>query len=429
MKVKEKHLDDDFVQLNVTATADEVNRAFDRVEQAFARNLNIAPDPNKTAGQAIAEKLGINNVDSVIEPQVLDDLAPFAIDARNLFPASKPETSAQGQLKRDNAISFTVRFKEKQHYELSSYDPVDITVPRFAFDDDLIDQQINQMLEQYPEFVDDDPHPVRENDDVYISLQASLDGEKIDNLCTDGRTLSLGKGYMPEDFEKNLIGMEVGEEKSFTFEGPNLNTPNMDTATYECTVKIIKIQKQVTPELTDEWVQRTIPYFKDVEDLRQNIGNSVQKQSREQYDTQVANVAQAQLSERLVGSIPDEAYELTAKSIDNTLRQQLSQQGKDFDEFVEEQGGEQQYNIGIMMQARTTLRCDYALDALYDHAGLSITDEDILAACRDLNPYNPMQFRKQMESTGRGFAIREVAQRYAASKYLVEHANITYSDD
>ena len=150
---------------------------------------------------------------------------------------------------------------------------------------------------------------------------------------------------------------------------------------------------------------------------------------RHQYDLQVESVAQAELAERFQGSISNEAYELTARNIDQTFRAQIAQTGENFDEFVKQQGGEQNYNIGLMMQARQTLRADYALDALFEHEKLTVTDVDVLDACREMNPQNPAAVRRDMEQSGRGFALREVAQRYAASKYLVEHAKITVRKD
>lgn len=171
-----------------------------------------------------------------------------------------------------------------------------------------------------------------------------------------------------------------------------------------------------------------MPMYDSVEALKKEVRASVEGTARHEYDMQVMGVAQTALAERVVGKIPDEAYEETARSIDQTLRAQLAQQGQDYDEFVKQQGGEQAFNIGLMMQARQTLRCDYALDAVFNHMGLALTDDDIQNACAELNPQNPWAVRQNMEQSGRGFAFRDVARRYAASKYVVEHAKITYAD-
>ena len=57
-----------------------------------------------------------------------------------------------------------------------------------------------------------------------------------------------------------------------------------------------------------------------------------------------------------------------------------------YEQFIEQQGGEQQFNMMMMMQTREMLVQGYALDALFRHEKLVLTDEDIEAACRSMSP-------------------------------------------
>ena len=100
-----------------------------------------------------------------------------------------------------------------------------------------------------------------------------------------------------------------------------------------------------------------------------------------------------------------------------------------YEQFIEQQGGEQQFNMMMMMQTREMLVQGYALDALFRHEKLVLTDEDIEAACRAMNPQqNPKQVRNQMEQSGRGFALREAAERLKANQWLVDHAVVNVVD-
>ena len=38
--------------------------------------------------------------------------------------------------------------------------------------------------------------------------------------------------------------------------------------------------------------------------------------------------------------------------------------------------------------------------------------------------FNPKAIRRQMEESGRGFALREAAERLKANKWLLEHAKV-----
>ena len=79
----------------------------------------------------------------------------------------------------------------------------------------------------------------------------------------------------------------------------------------------------------------------------------------------------------------------------------------------------------MMMQIRELLVQGFALDALFRHEHLVLNDDDINAACRAMNPQmNPKMLRQRLEQTGRGFMLREAAERLKANNWLLEHANI-----
>ena len=53
---------------------------------------------------------------------------------------------------------------------------------------------------------------------------------------------------------------------------------------------------------------------------------------------------------------------------------------------------------------------------------MTLTDEDIDAACRSMNPQNPDAVKREMQENGRGFALREAAERMKANQWLLDHA-------
>ena len=430
MKVKEKQLENGMIRLSITATPQEVNAALDRAQGAIASRFGLRPDPTKSVTEALAEHLKINDADSVLQSQAINMLVPYALDQRGITPLAQPKIQPSPGFMRDHAFSFQIDVEPKPHFTLSSYDPVEITVPPFKPVEVDVDAEIRANMNMYSDFVTADPHPVGPDDSFLIAIDVYLDGEHLSGISTDSRVYSMGRGFMPESFDEHLLGMDVGETKSFSFAGEGYDSDGLRTMrTYECTVTIKEMKEEVLPELTDEWVKRVMPSYDSIDKLREEIRLSYETQALHDYDMQIITIAQTELAKRLEGEIPDAAFDATATSIEATLRNQLSQQGITMADFIEEQGGEQNYKVGIMMQARQTLRCDYALDALFEHAGLVLTDEDIDGACTELNPMNPALVRQEMESSGRGFALREVAARYAASRYLVDNAIITTLDE
>ena len=426
MKVTQRKLDDGRLRLECVATPTEVNEVLQSAYIQFAQQMGLRPEKDKTVAQVAEEQMGIKNLDTVVQQQAIDGLVPYAIDKKNLTPAYPPKAEHDYAIVRDREFAFAIVVLPKPKYELSSYEPVTITVQPFSVSEEEVQRHMDETAEHYAEYVAADPHPVAKGDSVKVKLVCSEDGKPMPGLTTDGRTYTTGAGYMPDGFDENIIGMNVGETKEFSFEGPSLNDKGEEcTQKVDCVATVLEIQKKVTPEITDEWVQKYMPMYKSAEDFRNSIRESLEKQGREQYNDYNRQLAASELAKRFEGSIPDDIYEAMREQLMINVRQTAQQQGKTLDAFIEEQGGQQQFGMMMMMQIRELLVQGFALDALFRHERLTLNDEDIDAACHLMNPQvNPKMLRQRLEQTGRGFMLREAAERLRANDWLVEHANI-----
>ena len=144
----------------------------------------------------------------------------------------------------------------KPDYELTSYEPVSITVPPLNFDDSLVDQQIQQLAESFATYEKCDAKPLDASGAAKIALEVSQGGKRLDNLCTDGRTYILGMGLMPDEFEKNLIGMTEGDVKEFAFDMPG--APEGE-APLDCKVTVLECQEKHVPEVDQAFIEKNMP--------------------------------------------------------------------------------------------------------------------------------------------------------------------------
>ena len=416
MKVSMKKLDGNQVRLECVATPEEVNNALHAGQLGFAQSMGLRPEQGKTIAQVAEEKMGIKNLDSIVEAGAIQGLVPFALAKKNIIPSFPPQPEPKVALKPD--------------YELKSYDPVEITVPKFAVNEEAVDQQLKDMAERYTVYVAADAKPVEKGDSCLIAMTCTKDGEEVAGLTTDGRTYTAGEGYMPDGFDSQILGMQPGETKTFTFEGPGLDEDfNEITEVIDCTVTVKEIQKATVPEIDDEWVSTNMPMYKSAADLRADVQRNVERSAREQYEAYKRNLAVSELARRFEGKIADEVYEAMRSNLMENMRMELQQTGQSWEDFVAQNGGEQQFGMMLMLQTREMLVQGFALDSVFRHEKLSLTDEDIEAACRAMNPQaNPRQLRQQFEQSGRGFALRESAERLKANNWVLEHAIITEVD-
>lgn len=434
MKVNEKKIDDKRVHLDVIATAQEVDSALQAAQIAFAQSMGMRPEKDKTVAQAAEEQMGIKDLNSIVEPQAIGALVPMALDKKNIIPAFMPKPEAKGKLKPGEEFKFELDVTLRPNYELTSYEPVSFTAPKYTFDESVVDERLGELAENYASYekVDDvDPdREVKSGDNIKIKLEASENGKRMEGLSTEGRTYSVGQGYMPDGFDEAIIGMKIGETKDFSFEGPGFDDDfNEITQNVDATVTVLELQEKVKPVIDDEWLKKNMPMVGGLDALKSDIRRDIEGATRKQYDAFIRQLAASEAAKRFQGSIEDEVYESARANMIETIRHQLQQEGKTWESFVEENGGEQQFGMMLMLQIREMLVQGFALDAIFRHEKLSLTEEDIDAACLAMNPQIPPKtMRKQMEKVGQTFALRETAERLKANDWLVEHANIEYQD-
>ncbi|MDR2587087.1 MAG: trigger factor [Coriobacteriales bacterium] len=445
MKIKRSTTSEGKIELEVTAPADKVQEAIRFVDFQLALQNGIQPQRPEELNNAVKEKLGEAYYNSFLEFEVARFLAPFAVTQEKLAIIGSPKVSSPpAGVTPGKELSFTVEVTPKPVYELSDFSPVKIQSRRAQVSDTEVEQQLVMLAERAASLEKDDDRPVAEGDIVLFSLK-SLDekGEEIAAFTAERRSYGLGRGGMPADFDKNLIGMKPGETRTFTVSETIPQAPDADgasagedakegvakTLTVTFTVELLEIQKRVIPAITDAWVEKNIPNVKTVPELREEI----RKQGLAQREQELAGARRffvaSELAKRFKGKIPDELYEMTRNSIVQSLQQSLREQGRTLEEFIQQQAGdEQQFSMQLMMQAREMLAQGFSLDALARHLELEVTDEDIAETFRLMAPGHEKEARMEFELTGRMYQVHEGALRNKANKWLLETAEIEYLD-
>lgn len=423
MKVTEKKKEKDSVILEAVASVDDVEKAFEAASIAFAQQTGLKPEANKSVAQIAEEQLDIKDLDGIVSRQVIEYLTPFAVDKRNLTPAYPARVTKQAHARRGSELPFTLEVALKTNLTLSSYDPVTITIPPFVMNDLEVDKQIAQMAESYADFVAIEPRPAQSGDSCLLNILAQENNVDVPELSIENTIYQLGSNMISKDFDTQIIGMSAPDEKAFTIEYLS-NEPGSSPRTIDFVVTLVEVRERVVPTIDDEWIRINAPAAKTLENFKHLIRSEFEKEYRVEYENMKRQRATAELAKRYTGGISDEAMVSMQQVIIGNLRAQMQNEGKNFDEYIDENGGEQQFNLMTMMQSKDTLAQGYALDALFIHEGLSLTDDDIREACKSFDPENPDMIRKQMEYTGCGFMLQETASRLKASKWLVESAQI-----
>lgn len=315
-------------------------------------------------------------------------------------------------------------------YHLDSYEPVSITRPVYVVTDEILEDRIKAIMEgASKDYLPTKRQVAGPKDTIEISIHVDKDGEEVKGLCSDKQVYSLGQGYMPIGFDRNVVGMKVGESKSFDFDAPDFDDPDAKERSFHAEVAVLAVLKEAEPELTDEWVSKHIMLCKDVETFRNRTRKQLEQEAAKAAEGELMDRAVRELATRFKGSIDDVWYESTRDDLLRTYEEQAKAQGTDLDGLLAAQGmDKQQFNMMLMLQVREMLVQGFVLDAWARHYGLEATEDDVLYVANLMSNNRGKLMLDNLREAGEEEQLKGLemaARRYVANKDLLEKAHIT----
>ncbi|MCL2756601.1 MAG: hypothetical protein FWD43_00775 [Coriobacteriia bacterium] len=448
LKITQSTCDDGKIQLNVTVPKALIAQMRMNAALMLAMTNYIAiEDVFEHGGEAVISRV-IDNLSEAEYEGFLNHLAlhvfaAHAVTQQKLEIIMEPQANSSENVEKDKDYHFITVVTPKPVYELSSYDPVTVKIPSVEVSDAEIDEQLYLVAEDNAKMVEDEGAEVRDNSRVVFAIESQNVDGPIKYLTSERKGYQLGDNFLPEEFDTNIIGMKIGEARTFDFDLPGFGKSDADEAddaddaddpdaadnpdkksVITTTVTIKEILKKVIPAITDAWVAENIPDAQDVVGLREMIREEGVAYKTEHIEEIKLFAVASELAMRIQGDIPDELYEYTRDELMANIRQQLQQNNMQFEDYLAQQGlDEQSFSMQLVFRTGVTLRQRLALDALARHMKLKLTDDDIEAALENMAPGHKEELRQQLESNGRMYQLTETAMRQKANKWLYDTAS------
>lgn len=424
MKVTAKRLEGNVVEVVVTIDSDQVNDAISRAYKDLSHRYRIPGfRPGKAPRPVIDSMFGKEGVLGHATQTLVEANEPLALNEANVVATSELRYDDNDLVESGKEYTYTIKVPVRPEFELTSYDPVEINMPFPEATEKEIDDQIDMFKTFYATTEDAKRQNMAKKDSLV----------EIDMVCKDfepfnatDRLHELGKGGLPEAFDKAIVGMKVGEEKTF----PVTIGTGEDQREVEVTVTYKKLKTRVEPEVSDEFAKNLFG-LETLAELRDTLKSDINNQKQAQLPELKENKCLTEISWRLGDVEIDPAYlQSVFQDLARQFLDQLQAQGMTLDQYLQQSGlTADRFMMDLNMQATDVARESLALDALARHLKLEVTEEDITAEFENAQVEDVEASKQQFIENGRMPALRDFLMRSKAIKYLVEHAQVTECDD
>ena len=420
MEVSTSIREDGKTQVTVHMTADEVKKHIDKAFKDFSKTRIPGFRAGKAPRKVIEQNFGGHNaVYAQITSDMINDVAPLAIDEQDIIFIGEPEFDENDLVADGEDYEFTMYGDVKPSVELDSYDPVEIKMPSEEATQEDVDIQLHALQDYYNDFETVD-RAAKAGDFVMVKLESTADGAPVDSLTNESRLVEIGGPMMPQELTEQFVGMKAGDEKEFDFTTDS--DADLAGKTIHTHVTLKEVREKETPALDDEFAKKV--GFDSYDELVEQLKTEITNTKAEQLPRLKESRCVTELSHRITSEIPEAYLDFTRENILRDFFNSLQEQGTTFDQFLASRGiTSEQFKEDLDTQAREEAEECLALDALFKHLGMEITEEDIDKEFSVAN--NPAATRKAWEDAGRMSIIREAIRRQRATKWLVDNAVVT----
>ena len=217
---------------------------------------------------------------------------------------------------------------------------------------------------------------VQESDTVIINYVGTIGTASFDGSIANNYRLVIGSHEMQDGFEEALIGMKIGETRSFTL--PVQTQDGEVDAVYRVTLQSILR----TAELTDEWAQAQ--GAGSAEAYREEI----RKELEEEIDTDAAlrnDAWQLILSQSTLSEYPDRDLALAKEEYTQLLSGYAGEADMTLEDFLTSQGIDQStYESMQLTYAKEKVIQNVIVQAILDQEGITLESESVKAAMEDI---------------------------------------------
>lgn len=212
--------------------------------------------------------------------------------------------------------SADITYDVGDYVSLGDYMNMEVTLDKdYQVTDDMVKNYVNNnVIANYPYYVESDKTVVENGDVANIDYEGLLDGEAFDGGTAQDYDLEIGSGSFIDGFEDGLIGAEVGKETDLNLTFPE-DYGNSDLAgkevVFKVTVNAIKEKQDITYDtLTDEYVtylsDKLGASYETVNDLTSDIRTYLEEQANSSRTQAIRSAVIAKLPEVCtVNALPD----------------------------------------------------------------------------------------------------------------------------
>ena len=388
------------VKLSIDVPFNELKPHIDGAYQTLAQKISIPGfRKGKVPAAMIDQRVGRGAVLDEAINAALPTFYSQAAKDNDVLVIGRPNVEIT-ELKDNEKLTFTVEVDIRPEIKLPNFSQIKIEVDDVKVSDADIDEQVKDLSTRFGTLTTVEK-VVAKGDFVSIDLVATKDGKDLDGGTANDLSYEVGSASMIDGLDEALIGLSVGDEKSF--ETALVGMPAGELGTVKVSLKAVK--QRDLPAIDDAFAKLSSE-FETLAELKADLATRLTRLKQMQQGAQARDL----LLEKLLSSVdiplPDEI-------IKDEVNDHLEKEGKLDDD---------KHRAEVNDEVKKTITREFLLDSIVKAESVAVNEGELteyLVRAAARYGMSPDQFIKEVSQAGQvSTMVAEVARAKALAQVL-----------
>ena len=378
MNVNVDRVDSKTVKLEVTVGADEVKKAIRKSYEKNVKDLNIQGFRKGKAPMSIVKRqYGVEFFYDDASNILLNDSYGKALDETDISPLDYPNVDIV-QLEEGKDFIYTATVEVYPEFDLPEYKGLEVVKPSYPTNDEDIENELKSLQSKNERIETKEDGEIKDGDIAVINFVGKIDGEEFEGGSGEKFELTIGSKSFIGDFEDQLIGLKVEDEKTVTVTFPeDYGMEELQNKEADFDVKVLEIKAKELPKLDDEFASE-VSEFETLEELRASIKEGLEQSNKDREDAELNNNLIHELSKKTKIDIPNAMIEESLNRQVQDFEQRLTTQGMNKELYLQMTGQDEE-SIREMFKesAENQVTGDILINAIIEKEEISANEEEM----------------------------------------------------
>ena len=378
--------------VEVTATAAEVDAAYDRILRDYARQVRIPGfRPGKAPRGVLIRRIGEEELGQEVREALIDGVYPEAVREHELTPL---HAHAHGDApKQGEDFTFELHMDLYPDFELPDTNEIVIDTEAEPITDEKVQETVENLRREHATQVPVD-RPAEPGDQVMIETVGEDDAPS-----EEGASMPVDLETVGESLAEQLVGRSIGDVVDLQVEDTAQRDEEGQAATTTMRVRISDVKEKEKPEADDEFA-KTLG-FDDWDAVVAAIRASLVDQARDRAREEQREEFVDKLVESTELQLPNILVNRRKVQLLENLGDDLKRQGIEMDAYLanlESDGKREEFEGELDESARKGVKRDLVLERLLEARGAEVSEEEFEDAIRYIaarEGKDPAAFRRE----------------------------------